>query len=247
MAKVYPKRIKGMEQVFFDGSESLPTSKFCLIFDELKQRILQEEYAYSKEERKQAFDLVNLASNLIMLYVSQDTPLYSTQNTMAVNNMADDLVVMYQPPMTVQDMPPNERRTYTELLEELKQALGKRNRLLSEFADVEKFMRTVDYTSKYSVSCLLGMSSRVRKSMERLSAFNRAITERFNLMSTHVGADNVYKVAYVLEHIGHLQKMLQEAFPEKFQLRNGDYEKVFRSEVNSGVFNIAKIDTSRFL
>lgn len=227
--KKLPARILGMEQAYLDGSESMPSSKFCLAFDQLKHRIAEEEFAYSSQELKEAHALVKLADSLMLLYVSQDTPLYYTQNSTAVNMLADELVLRFQQAMTPEELPPGERAVHKALYDELIATLAKRNELLRDYVTAERFMRSVEYSSRFSTSCLLGMSMRVRRALEHLAAFNRAITERFNLMSTNVGADNVYKVGYVLEHIGQLQRQHQAAFPVQHARRRGDYQTVLRT------------------
>lgn len=222
-----PTRYTGLESVVFDGSESLSSSKFAMVFDILKSRIAAEQEAYSVEEVKDAGALVELANNLQMLFVTVDSPLYSTQSGIQVNMEADRLVRRFQRPLGIQDVPYEQQAEYSRLYNEATQLKIQRNKSLSEYVDIERFLRQSEADDRFDVSCLMGMSERVRHSLDLLAQFNRMITERFNLMQTRMGDDNVYKVNFVLGNIPEFERFHSRSFPQKANRRLGDYEKVF--------------------
>ena len=222
-----PKRTVGLEKVYFDGSESLSSSKFALVFNNLKNRISQEEHAYTSEELKNAYDIVKLADNLQLLYVTGDTPLYSTQSGFDVNILAQNMVTYIQKPLIFNELPYREQDIYQSLYKEVRECSEKRNAFLEEYITVEKFLRQLNEDNLFDISCLLGMSNRVRTSLDTLAKFNKMITERFNLMRTHLGNDNIYKVNFVLGHIEKFVNFHNEFFPVKSKRRQGKYDEVF--------------------
>lgn len=228
-------RLGGLEKVFLDGSETLSSSKFSLIFGTLKQRIADEQHTYTRLELKLAHDLVQLADTLEILYRSQDTPLYSTQTSVEVNQLAQDLVFNVQKPFSFEWMPPAERETYVNLYNEVASKIEQRNNLLGDYTTIEKFCRIIDSSFQYDCTCLLGLSQSVVQLLDQLSKFNRIIVERFNLMTTNVSGNNndVYMVNYVLSYIGRLELVHQSLFPQESRLRRGNYETIIPYESNA--------------
>lgn len=223
-------RYTGLEQVVFEGVESLPSSKFNIILDMLKDRIANEQMTYSEDELRESVALVRLADSLRLLFMSQDTPLYSTQNSLGVNELADELVLRGQKPLTIDELPPTERETYQKLYLEFYEEQSKRWQLWSEYATMESFNRSVAYADRYAATCPLGMGGRTRRNLENLARFNRLISERFNLMRTHIGDDNAYKVNYLLDYVPRLEEVYEEMYPEEARRRGGNYERVYSEE-----------------
>lgn len=226
-------RYKGLEQVVFEGIESLPSSKFNIILDLLKKRIDEEISTYSEDEQEHCYFLVDVADKLRMLFQSQDTPLYSTQNTMNVNAIANEMVLEVQEPLGMNNLPNEERRLYTDLLRQIMEQEVLRGQLWNEYITLESFNRGVDYTDMFSATCLMGIGSRTRKNLENLASFNRMVAERFNLMRTNIGDDNAYKVNYLLDYVPKLEQAYEEMYPEKARERAGKYERIFSEERNN--------------
>lgn len=208
-----PTRYTGLETAFFDGVESLPWSKFVLILDQLKARIKREQERYCIEEVRLANELVRLADNLSLLFISQDTPLYRSQQTQAVTFLADDLIYKFQQPMQLNELPEMHRTAYQQLYSATRREIQQRQRNLQDHYTVESFLRSVDYSQRIEMSCLLGMSRKVGRVLDQLSQFNRIISERHSLMQTHVGANNTFKVNYILDHIPTLEEFYNKCFP----------------------------------
>lgn len=224
-----PSRFLGLDQVSFYGDESLPSSKFSMIFGELKKRIQREEHAYSSDELKIAYNLVKLADNLQLMFVSQDTPLYSTQFSANVRETMKHLVSV-QEPMGFNDLPNIEKQLYTDVCNDISFLRNERDKLLYDYVGFEKLTRSIDYSLEFNVTCLLGMSTKIRTRMEQLANFNKFISSRFNIMQTNVGMDNVYEVNYLLGYIDVLEKHHHSAFPDKSALRKGNFKKIFKND-----------------
>lgn len=222
-----PKRFVGLEKVYFDGSEILSSSKFALILGILKNKISEELHGYTQDETKNAYDIVKLAENLQLLYLTIDSPLYSTQSGLDINILAQRMTQEIQESMKFRDMPRKEQEIYQKLYSEVVVKENNRRRLLQNFISTEIFLRLMKEDNLYDVSCLLGMSNRVRSSLDTLSSFNKMVTERFNLMRTDLKNDNVYKVNFVLGHIDKFKEFHNNFFPFNAKRRKGKYHKVF--------------------
>lgn len=229
MAKV--ARYSGFQTVVFGGDESLPYSKFCLVVDILRKRIADEAPYFCDEEVKMSTTLLNMAEQLQMLFVSQDTPLYSTQNTLSVTSLANTLMLYHQQPLRLRELPVNDRENYMDLVQTMKSEQKTRSALWNEFVTAESFNRSVDYATNYSLSCILGLSPNVRKYLDNLATFNGMIGNRYNLMVTNIGDDNMVKVNYILEYIDKLEQWYNEKYPEMKDVRKGDYSSNFESYV----------------
>lgn len=244
-------RNPGIQDVWLSGVEVLSSAKFAIITDILRERIRTELQHYTLEEQALSADLLALADNLQILFQSQDTPLYYTQNEQSVHDMAEALVRNVQKPLTLEELPEEERRMYIEFRAEAQAANDEMVALRQQYMVGEMFTQSVDFTGRIGLTCLLGISPNVRQSLERLAMFNRQVTERFNLMTTNVGADNLFMVQYVLEYVKTLQLQHQTWFPSRAKRRKGNYAAVYTvkrvvdNDDNDGDANVNAKDAGR--
>lgn len=219
-------RNQGLEKVYFDGAESISFEKFSLAMAELKRRIMNEHVDYSKSEVKLASELLDLSDKLQLLFLPQDTPLYSSQQTNEVRVMADCLSFTVQEPLLFAQLPMKYREMYMELRDIVDQNRLLRDKQLQQHINVERYLHVMQYAHRINMTCLLGISGRVRKNLEILAKFNRTISHRFNLMHTYKTDDNVLQVNYVLDYISNLEGDHASFFPRQFIERDGDYGKI---------------------
>ena len=230
-------RNQGLEKVYFDGAESISFEKFSLAMAELKRRIMNEHVDYSKSEVKLASELLDLSDKLQLLFLPQDTPLYSSQQNNEVRMMADCLSFTVQEPLLFAELPLKYREMYMELRNIVDQNRLLRDKQLEQHINVERYLHVMQYAHHINMTCLLGMSGRVRKNLEILAKFNRTISHRFNLMHTYKTDDNVLQVNYVLDYISNLERDHASFFPKQFIDRDGDYGKILMPPLLSSTTN----------
>lgn len=225
--RVEPPRRNGFEKLFLMGNESFPLSQFAIYFNEFKKRIEEEQHAYSRNELRQAHDLVKLVNSLQILYVSQDHPLSSTESGYAVNQEALRQIMEWEEPLLIDELPSKERDMYCSLYSRVSEVRKERDNLLNEYVGVEKFLYQQDYASQFGVSCLLGMSNRVRDSLDKLSRFNMMIGRRVDVVGQECHRSKMYKVNHVLNGLEELRGFHKSNFNDKFVRRKGNYEYIF--------------------
>lgn len=227
--KTLATRYGGLDQVKFAGHESMPSSKFSLILGDIRQRIQNERNDYSTDEIVMAANLLQIANNLELLYVSQDSPLYSTQFSPAVHIETYNMFLNGQEVPTLDKFPEAIAKEYERNYLELSDNLNERDKLLGDFACVDLFMREVDYDNGFEFSCLLGVTQRVRKSLDILSEFNSMISVKFKEMLNNVDEDKIFNVDHVLGNIDSYEKFHESRFPNKRNKNSvgkRDYTKV---------------------
>lgn len=219
-------RHRGLENVYLDGSEMLTQSKFTLIVDILKRRIVDEQKTYNDNEIKEATQLLKLADSFNLLFTAQDTPLYYTQNSIYINSLANHLMAEVQEPLTFEELPHEEKNNCQRTFVSLHNEVQIRDNLLNEFVNGEIFINNIDYINQFDLNCLLGLNNIVWQDLENLAEFNLMITRRFNLMHSLVEGDNMIKVNYVLSYIDNLIAMHAAKYPEQAKKRMGDFEAI---------------------
>lgn len=225
---MYRKNLN-LSSAYFEGAETISSSKFNLILQEIKKRITNEKALYNRKEIETAFALLKLANACEILFTTQDNPLYLTQQTPSVNLLAQDIVAAIHKPLNYDEISPRYRNNFDELKSWHDECVRQRDFLLNEFIDVEKFFHVVDQSLNFDLTCLLGVSSRVRNSLENLSRFNQEINKNYQTMFESNTHDSGYRVNLVLDKINTLKQYHKEMFPKQCKLRNDNYEKVFNN------------------
>lgn len=222
---MYKPNLK-LSSAYLDGSESLSTSKFLLIMSQLKNRIQLEKDTYSVTEANDCLQLLQITSALEILFTSQDSPLYIVQQTPNVNLLANDLVNHVHEPLLLSEIPQQYQDNYIELKKYYDDSIQMRDKLLDEYITTEKFLRMIDYSLQFDTDCLMGISSRIRNSIEKLSEFNSRITESYKTMLEKLSINNGYNVHYVLDKIDEFEEFYRKAFPSQYENRKGNFEQI---------------------
>lgn len=219
-----------LSSAYLDGSESLSSSKFNLLLHEIMKRIERERASYSACETATCLQLLQLANALEMLFTTQDTPLYLTQNPPAVNELAQELVLYHHQPLVRDELSPKHRAEYDGLKTTYDEQIRIRNILLDEYLTTEKCMWKIDRSCGFELDCLLGMSRRVRDALEHLSEFNARIATSYDRMMAEETTDAGHRVNFVLDKIEDLKAYHLSLFGEQARRRqeqeNG-YARVF--------------------
>lgn len=219
-------QINGLEKIYFEGNESMPWHKFSIVLTSLQKRIMNERSLYNPNDFRTAIKLLQMARSMEVLFQSQDSPLYSIQSGAMINMLAEDMVMKIQNKVqfTPDKFPPIERQIFLKLYNDHENLKKIRDHKLNEYLTAEKFCRIIDSDLQYSVSCMLGMTQRVRHLLEQLSKFNSIITERFYIMNTNYDKENGYMVNYVLSHTAKLERLYGTLFPHAYRIRDRRYD-----------------------
>lgn len=220
------KQDLNLSSAFFYGPECMPSSKLMMVMTELKKRIREEMDVYTRDESVKCITLLNIIDSLQLLFTSQDTPLYLVQQSPSVNLLASDFVRHIQLPLKLNELPPKRQEEYKTMAMEHARCVERRDALLNEYITVEKFFRMIDYSMQFDTNCLLGMSTRVRNAMERLSEFNSKVAASYKCMIDQLSTDSDHRVHCVLGKIVEFENFYKESFPVQYENRKGNYKSI---------------------
>lgn len=219
-----PTRYNDVVEMYIPRQSVMPFSEFAIMTDILRKRISNEKEEYSFNEKVLARDLLQLAETFSLLFISQDTPLFNSQQDLIVNEVAKELIIKNWKPLELSEIPAERQAFFKEYNDELENTENLRNEYLNQFIACEKFLHLTDHALKFDLSCLFGLSGQIRYYIEILSSFNQIIAERCNLMLANKTTDNTYHVTDVLNYLTHFKNFHKTHFPVAYKKRANNYE-----------------------
>lgn len=235
-------RDRGLEKIRLAGNEAMPSSKFGMLTSMIKARFRQEQSGFTYQEKRLFTSLIHTADVLQDIFISQESPLFSSQTSCNVNGIAIELVdIQRKHPLELKDIPLTQQNEYTFLKDLIAEQEAARTNSLNRFITLEKINLQIREYLSWNLDCPLGLTEHSRRHLNILAEFNKMFDIQFDRMRNQYNSDNQWRLLYIFNHLEQFERYFSTNFPASQLLDTEDIQPVFVSNANEQQVTIENV------